>query len=224
MSAIPPIPDPIFAPAAVTLAVLAGGEGVRMGMPKGLLSIQGQPILEYLLDRLAFPGPTLLVTAPGRERPPGWRRFSGEVSDPVSGGGPLRGVLTALEHLATPLLLVLTVDMPGIRPTHLQWTLHEITRRPETLGLMTRRNMDGEPRVEPFPSVFRAQARATIASRLSQNRRSVHGLLDEPGFEAVRAPAEWDEKAWVNLNSPADVRKAAAGSWPIARPRSPADR
>jgi molybdopterin-guanine dinucleotide biosynthesis protein A len=74
--------------AHTTLAVLAGGEGRRMGGPKGVLALDGRPILERLLDRLDWPGPTLLVTAPGREHPPGWRRFTNEVTDPVAGEGP----------------------------------------------------------------------------------------------------------------------------------------
>ena len=35
----------------VTLAILAGGAGSRMGMPKAELRIGGRPILEHLLDR-----------------------------------------------------------------------------------------------------------------------------------------------------------------------------
>ena len=40
----------------VTLAILAGGAGSRMGMPKGQLILNGRPILEYLLDHLDWPG------------------------------------------------------------------------------------------------------------------------------------------------------------------------
>ena len=47
----------------VTLAILAGGEGSRMGKPKGHLEIAGKPILAYLLDQIGWPGPTMLVTA-----------------------------------------------------------------------------------------------------------------------------------------------------------------
>ena len=102
-------------PHDATLAILAGGEGSRMGMPKAHLTIDGRPILDYLLDEIPWPGPTMLVTAPGREHPPGWKRFTHEVTDPAARQQPLRGVLTALENLATPLLLILTVDMPAIR-------------------------------------------------------------------------------------------------------------
>src|SRR5688500_10566664 len=105
----------------VTLALLAGGEASRMGRPKGELKIAGRPVLAYLLDTFAWPGPTLLITAPGREHPPGWRRFTGECVDPLPAHGPLRGVLTALEHATTELLAVAAVDMPAVRAAHLAW-------------------------------------------------------------------------------------------------------
>src|SRR5436190_1357328 len=95
-----------------TLAVLAGGAGSRMGRPKGMLEINGRPILAYLLDRIDWPGPTMLVTAPGRENPPGAERFDSEVSDDVEGEGPLRGVYTAITHATTPVVVVIGVDMP----------------------------------------------------------------------------------------------------------------
>ena len=49
-----------------TLAILAGGEGSRMGMPKAHLTLAGVPILDYLLDHFGWPGRTMLITAPGR--------------------------------------------------------------------------------------------------------------------------------------------------------------
>ena len=190
---------------ASTLAILAGGEGARMGKPKALLTLGGRPILDYLLDRLAWPGPTLLVTAPGRERPPGWNRFTRELVDPAAGGGPLRGVLTALEHLESPLLIVLTVDMPGVRPEQLQWMLARLSESPDELGLMIRRPAAGGFQIEPFPLALTAGARPAIAARLMARRRSVHGLLEERGFSAVAPPPDWEEGVWENLNFPQDL-------------------
>jgi molybdopterin-guanine dinucleotide biosynthesis protein A len=189
----------------VTLAILAGGEGSRMGIPKGQLILDGRPILDYLLDHFNWPGATLLVTAPGREHPPGWRRFSKEVSDPHAGGGPLRGILTALEHLQTPLLLVVTVDMPGVRLVHCKKLLDGFRCQPLAPGAMMQRKVNGNPQVEPFPFVLRSSARDRISQRLAAQRRSVHALLEEPGFLAVDSPPDWSQEVWMNLNSPEDV-------------------
>ncbi len=92
-----------------------------MGAPKGVLALDGRPILERLLDRLDWPGPTLLVTAPGREHPPGWRLFTNEATDPVAGEGPLRGILNGLEHASTEEVVVVPVDMPNVTRAPLAW-------------------------------------------------------------------------------------------------------
>jgi molybdopterin-guanine dinucleotide biosynthesis protein A len=149
----------------------------------------------------------MLVTAPGREHPPGWRRFDLEAVDPESGGGPLRGVLTALEHLTTPYLLILTVDMPAVRAAQSDRVLACVKSDPKNLGAMMSRLVDGQPRIEPFPCAMRIEARPVIAARLARNRRSIHGLLDEPGFDVLPAPADWNDDVWMNLNFPDDTAK-----------------
>ena len=185
----------------VTLAILAGGEGSRMGAPKGELRIGGEPILAYVLRQIAWVGPTMLVTAPGRERPAGHEAFDREVVDPVAGLGPLRGVLTALENATTPVAVVATVDMPAVRREQLRWLIAQLDERPDAQGVMIRR---GE-QTEPFPSVFRIGAKEVIARELRDDRRAVHALCRYAEFVAIDAPREWDERVWTNLNRPEDV-------------------
>src|SRR5512133_394747 len=99
-----------------TLAVLAGGRGSRMKMPKSRLTLHGRPILQYILERTQWRGrgPTMLVTSPGLDRPPAYELYDAEVVDSVAGEGPLRGLLTALSYATTERVVVVTVDMPGL--------------------------------------------------------------------------------------------------------------
>lgn len=190
---------------STVLAILAGGEGARMGKAKGLLHIESQPILEYLLDRLAWPGPAWLITAPGRERPPGHRRFTRELVDPAPGIGPLRGILTALEQLDAPDIVIATVDMPGITSDALRWIITELHRRPDAQGLMCRRQPGSQQRPEPFPLALRKSAEPLIRARLDAGHRAVHRLADDPAFLVVPAPPEWRPTFWLNLNEPSDL-------------------
>lgn len=189
----------------VTLAVLAGGEGARMGRPKGLIEIGGRPILAVLLEQWAWKGTTLLVTAPGREHPPAWEAFGREVSDPVAGEGPLRGVLTALEQAATPLVIVATVDMPAVGHAQLEFVAGQAIRRPDALGILLRRRAGDEQRIEPFPSGFRTTAAPLLAARLASGRRALQPLAADRRFAVVDAPAAWTEGAWTNLNEPDEL-------------------
>src|SRR5687768_6739433 len=114
----------------VTLAVLAGGDGSRMGRPKAELRVGDVPILRWLIDRWRWDGgPTLLITAPGRERPPGGEAFEREVSDAVGGQGPLRGVATALAAARTPIIVVATCDMPCVSAQQFRWLAEALVGR-----------------------------------------------------------------------------------------------
>jgi molybdopterin-guanine dinucleotide biosynthesis protein A len=192
--------------ADTTLAVLAGGEGRRMGRPKGNLILDGHPILERLLDRLVWPGPTLLVTAPGREHPSGWRLFTNEATDPVSGQGPLRGILTALENASTNEVVVLPVDMPNITSAALAWMAACLRHHPAAAAVMV--EQPGRPlgRIEPFPAGFRAStASRLVRTRLANKQFALHRLAESSNVMLVPASSDWPGEFWANLNTPSDL-------------------
>jgi len=178
-----------------------------MGQLKGMLRIWGVPILQYVLDRLDWPGAKWLVTAPGREGPPGFERFDRELVDAEVGLGPLGGVLTALNALDRGMLLVTTVDMPAVERAQLQWIAGQLAERPEHLGVMCRRIVAGREQIEPFPLALRAEARSMLRQRLQAGRRAVHQLVDDSAFVVLDAPPDWDDFAWANLNRPRDLEE-----------------
>jgi molybdopterin-guanine dinucleotide biosynthesis protein A len=182
----------------VTLAILAGGQGSRMGQPKTQLRIDGVPILRWLLEKILWDGPTMLVSSPGRERPEGCERFDVEVSDPQAGVGPIRGLFTAMEAARTQVIVAATVDMPMVRGEHLRWYVEKLTAKPQAGGCMGRH---GE-QIEPFPSAWRCESAKTLVQQhMNAGRRSVYSLGENPSVEVVETP--WD--IWLNLNSPADL-------------------
>jgi molybdopterin-guanine dinucleotide biosynthesis protein A len=193
--------------ADVTLAILAGGEGSRMGRPKGELTIDGRPILAFLAEHIDWPGPTMLVTAPGREKPAGHERFGREVVDAVSGAGPVQGILTALENVQTPLLVIATIDMPGIGRTQLEWLVGMLRGRADLDLVMPNRLASGKVQAEPFPSAYRAGARSLVEAQLKRDASAaVQSLAKLPRAALVLAPREWPERVWTNLNRPEDLQ------------------
>ena len=185
-----------------TLAILAGGEGSRMGRPKAELRIGDRPILSYLLDRFRWDGPTILVTAPGRERPPGAEGFDREVSDPVTGEGPLRGVLTALEAANTDILVVASCDMPMIEPRQLHWLAERLTAEPAVTPVML---IKQGATVEPLPLAIRRNTLDALRAHVKAGNRSLRSLAEIRGARIVAAPEDWPATAWTNLNTPADL-------------------
>jgi molybdopterin-guanine dinucleotide biosynthesis protein A len=187
---------------ASTLAILAGGSGTRMGTPKSYLTIRGKPILEHLAEQIAWPGPTVLVTAPGVEGPPGHQKFSAEITDPVGGEGPLRGILTALKHNDVQTLVVTTVDMPNITREQLEWFDRQLEITEHCIALACRRD---STMTEPFPCAVRAAAAEPIQKMLAAGRNAVKQLFELRGSHVVNAPPDWLPSVWLNLNNPQDL-------------------
>ena len=190
-----------------TLAILAGGAGSRMGRPKAELRVGDRPILCWLLDRLRWDGPTLLVTAPGRERPPGAERFTREVTDPTGGEGPLRGVLTALEAVETETAVVATCDMPRVGPRQLEWLATALAHRPAAPALLLSRAGN----LEPFPLALRRSALPSLSALFASGERAVHSLQDLERAVVLPAPHDWSNDVWINLNTPADLAALEEG-------------
>ena len=185
----------------ITLAVLAGGAGKRMGLPKSALRINDEPILRWLLRHYAWPGPTLLITAPGTPHSDGADAFDHRETDAVESNGPLEGMRTALKHAATETVAIVTVDMPHVEASQLAWLANELDKSPSRMGLMCRPARTPNE-IEPFPSVFRRTALSLVESNLSSGRRAARSLCDENLIASIAAPNHWATDVWLNLNYP----------------------
>jgi molybdopterin-guanine dinucleotide biosynthesis protein A len=101
----------------VTGLVLAGGQGRRMGgVDKGLMMLRGQPLVEYVVERLRPQVATLLINAnQNRER---YAALGYPVvADDVGGfAGPLAGLQAGLARAQTPLLVTAPCDSPFLPP------------------------------------------------------------------------------------------------------------
>ena len=190
----------------ITLAVLAGGAGTRMGVPKAQLQVRGKPILDWLLARWGWEGPKLLVTAPGREHPPGREGFDREAIDAVPDQGPMRGVVTALDAVGTEMIVVATCDMPLVGRHQLVWLAQRLVEWPARSGLFIARQNGAAMKIEPFPCAVRRSAMELLNSRLAAGDFAMHSLAELQQFELLACPDDWAAETWLNLNRPDDLK------------------
>jgi molybdopterin-guanine dinucleotide biosynthesis protein A len=196
---------PPFDERDVTLAVLAGGASARMGRPKAHLQLDRRPILVRLLARLQWSGPTMLVTGPATGHPPGWNRFDLEVADPTTAAGPVRGLMTALENLRSPSMVVVPVDMPLLERSHLLWYAHNLHEHSESALIMATRADATKQMLEPFPCALRASASNLVESLLLSGEPSMRDLAAQPASLTLPSPRDWPAETWTNLNEPGDL-------------------
>jgi len=98
--------------ADVTAAILAGGEGVRVGgQDKGLLPLAGEPLIARATGAMRPQAGTLLICA--NRHAETYAAFGAVVADALAGyAGPLAGISAALAVCTTPWLLTVPVDCP----------------------------------------------------------------------------------------------------------------
>lgn len=105
---------------SITIAILAGGQGRRLGgVDKGLHLVHGAPLIAHVMavvETMRAPNDSdgdhdvLILANRNLER---YSRFAPTLLDAVDGGeGPLAGIATALSAISSPWLLTVPVDCP----------------------------------------------------------------------------------------------------------------
>ncbi|MEJ2692286.1 MAG: molybdenum cofactor guanylyltransferase MobA [Candidatus Thiodiazotropha sp.] len=97
----------------ITGVILAGGRGRRMGgVDKGLIELNGRPLIEHVIDAISGQVRTLLINA--NRNLVQYQRFGYPViADSISDfQGPLAGFLAAMETAQTPYIVTVPCDGP----------------------------------------------------------------------------------------------------------------
>lgn len=111
------MPAPLASDPPVCGLVLAGGRGRRMGsVDKGLLLLQGRPLVAHVVERLRPQVATLLINA-NRNLDAYGSLGHAVIADRVDGfAGPLAGLDTGLGATDAPLLATAPCDSPFLPP------------------------------------------------------------------------------------------------------------
>jgi molybdopterin-guanine dinucleotide biosynthesis protein A len=174
----------------VTVAILAGGRGTRIGGDKALIELAGRPLITYPLQAAQEAGlPTVIVAKKTTKLPPVTAQLLLEPDEPSH---PLLGIITALEH--HPAIIALPCDMPFVLPLQLV-ALAGMAADVATLS-------PGQP----FPSLYRYSQMALLreAMQAGASVRSTQAQSDlAPASAASTNPA-----SQLTINTPAGLAEA----------------
>jgi len=197
-------PESTLSTAAVTGLVLAGGRASRLGgIDKGLLVVNGQPLVQTVARRLAGQVGTLLLSANrnlDRYRALGFEPLT---DGPYPNAGPLAGLRAGLLACTTPWLLAVPCDMPFV-PVDLCRRLLQATAIDDPRARVP---FDGE-RHHYACLLLPRTALAQVEAGLESGRRSLRELLHAIGWIGVDFAASGPQ-AFSNLNTPADFAALA---------------
>jgi molybdopterin-guanine dinucleotide biosynthesis protein A len=178
--------------------VLAGGLGRRMGgADKGLVLLDGQPLVAHVLVRLAPQVDEILVSANrNRDR---YRAFGHRVvEDRIAGfAGPLAGLHAGLCTASQPLVLSVPCDVPAL-PRDLATRLIEGLNAAHADAAVARAG----GRLHPVFCLCRRELSQGLESFLRSGGRRFHGWLDSVNCTVVDFA---QPECFANINAPEDL-------------------
>lgn len=194
--------------AQVIGVVLAGGEGRRMGRPKGILEWEGGNLATRAARALAPISGSVLVSIASRMENP-VPSLDAVVDAPPHGAGPLAGIAAAFAATGRADLLVLACDYPFVTTAVLKG-VRDAAESGDDLVLP----VDATGRDHPLVALWRRSAEPVVREALGARRYKVLSLLPDLEVRRVRASdlgLEGVERAFRNLNWPEDFAAARNG-------------
>ncbi|SFH46411.1 molybdenum cofactor guanylyltransferase MobA [Modicisalibacter xianhensis] len=180
----------------VSLLILAGGQGRRMGgVDKGWLSLAGRPLIEHVLRRYQQQVSQVLISA--NRSLAAYRELGAEVVTDREEGyqGPLMGIWSGLCAASTPWVLVVPCDSPALPADLIPRMLSGIAGNDIAMA------HDGE-RAHPVVALMRRCLAGDLGEALSDGERKVQRWYARHALCTV----DFSDcpEAFANLNTPDD--------------------
>ncbi|HTI97166.1 MAG TPA: molybdenum cofactor guanylyltransferase MobA [Rudaea sp.] len=192
-----------FDPAAITAAILAGGEGRRVGgEDKGLLPLAGRPLIAHVTAALRGQAGSIVICA--NRNADRYAEFAPVIADGEDGfRGPLAGIAAVLRVCKSEWLLTVPVDCPQ-PPRDLAVRLHDA-------ALAEHRDVaavfDGT-RVQPLFALYRRTLAANAEQALKNDMPVIRW---QQNLHRTLADFSTRPQEFGNLNTPEEFRQWEQG-------------
>ncbi|MGZ8192057.1 MAG: molybdenum cofactor guanylyltransferase MobA [Methylobacter sp.] len=183
----------------VTGVVLAGGLARRMNyQDKGLVNYQGRPLVSYSIAALAAIAGRVIISA--NRNFDQYQQFAVPVIADLTGGfdGPLAGLLAAMIHADTDVLVVMPCDSPLIKAEHLQKLL--TVRSENDAGVAVA--FDGK-RLHPVFLAIKTTLQQSLQDYLASGQRKMDIWIEQQ--KMVKVDFSNEPEIFININTMTDL-------------------
>jgi molybdenum cofactor guanylyltransferase len=182
----------------ITAVILAGGQGRRMGgQDKGLIEIDGRPLVAILVDRLERQGVDIVINANRNHeqyRRFGYRVIRDELEDYQ---GPLAGFASAMAIVDSSFILTLPCDGPLLADDYVARFIDSYARREAPVHVA----FDGE-RLQPVHALIRVDLLPSLSRFLESGDRKIDRWYAQHDYARVDFSDCVD--MFRNINTPKD--------------------
>ena len=194
--------------------ILAGGKSKRFGNEKGLVNLNGKPLLLHVLERIEDIVDEIVITVSFMEQKQNFAKILKNktkvkiVIDKINFNSPLIGALTGFESTDSKNSLLLPCDTPFISKQVASFLLDVCKNKSATIP----RWPDGK--IEPLQASYNTEMALKAAKEaLNEGKfdmRSMISKLRKVRYISTLVIKEFDPEllTFFNVNTPLDLRKA----------------
>lgn len=183
----------------VTGMILAGGKARRMGgQDKGLVELNGQAMIQYVLDVLKPQVNQILINA--NRNVSEYKKFGYPVvSDQLEDfQGPLAGIAASMEVAQTKYICTCPCDGPLIAKDLVSRLFSEVNKNNDTKIAVAH---DGN-RLQPVYALIDCELLANLIDYLTSGERKIDRWYTQHNFKAVDFSDR--QECFININTPED--------------------
>jgi molybdopterin-guanine dinucleotide biosynthesis protein A len=188
----------------ISLVVQAGGNSSRMGQDKGLVLLNGSPLIEHVTARLGGIADEIIITT---NHPENYEYLNLPLaSDKYPGAGALTGLQTALEAAQGEYVFVIACDMPFVNRDLVKYILSIKDKADAIIPYV-------EDRHQPLHALYhRNKCLQAIKQVLAENQKrmiSFHHLISVYKLASQQiARFDPDGQSFLNINTPEELAQA----------------
>lgn len=176
--------------------VLAGGKSSRMGKDKGLVILNGEPMISYVLKALYETGISVNIIANNE----GYEKFGVSVfPDLVEEKGPMGGLYTAFCHTTAKAVLLISCDMPLVTSEAIKQLLDKAENNQILAPTV-------EGRVNPLFALYPVALKQEVERRITGGRLKMTDLILENKHTLVPSIARENPGIFRNVNNEEELK------------------
>jgi len=185
----------------VTVIILAGGKGRRMGgQDKGLIAFKNDSLIKHIIDAISQQADNILINA-NRNIEKYAKYGYPVVEDSLSDfQGPLAGFMAAMSVAKTEYILTLPCDGPIIVENYLEKMIRGLNNAGREIAVAS----DGQ-RMQPVYALIPVNLQSSLHKFLSEGERKIDKWYQQHETSLVEFNPE--SGLFTNMNTLEDIRK-----------------
>jgi len=178
-----------------TAIILSGGKSLRMGEDKGLMKIEGKPMIKYVIETVEQLTKQIMIIANNKA----YQIFHYPVyKDSIKDKGPLGGIVEGLSRSTSDFNWVLSCDTPYLEQGLLTDLMLELKKENQAVIV------EHSNRKHPLIAVYHRSSLPVFEKQLDQNDLKLSNALNKLKMKTLNID-HLDKKIVANINSKKDL-------------------